>query len=158
MLTHPPCHCTEEEEEEEEEGGSGSSCWDLDSSKVRPTVSLRRSCSGRSRTWAASCAAGPSDTTPLPCPRCWRCRGGGRRTSTSGWDTQERTSSSESHTELHIYLQWWQVVAKNNMGVAPIRYLMMGLLDLEKVISLTGFKSQVLHNLKHQCGLEVGIY
>lgn len=28
-----------------------------------------------------------------------------------------------------------------------IRYLMMGLLDLEKVISLTGFKSQVLHNL-----------
>lgn len=26
---------------------------------------------------------------------------------------------------------------------------MMGLLDLEKVISLTGFKSQVLHNLKH---------
>ena len=26
-------------------------------------------------------------------------------------------------------------------------YLMMGLLDLEKVISLTGFKSQVLHNL-----------
>lgn len=30
---------------------------------------------------------------------------------------------------------------------ALIRYLMMGLLDLEKVISLTGFKSQVLHNL-----------
>lgn len=27
---------------------------------------------------------------------------------------------------------------------------MMGLLDLEKVISLTGFKSQVLHNLNHQ--------
>lgn len=26
---------------------------------------------------------------------------------------------------------------------------MMGLLDLEKVISLTGFKSQVLHNLNH---------
>ncbi len=31
--------------------------------------------------------------------------------------------------------------------VALVRYLMMGLLDLEKVISLTGFKSQVLHNL-----------
>lgn len=28
-----------------------------------------------------------------------------------------------------------------------MRYLMMGLLDLEKVISLTGFRSQVLHNL-----------
>lgn len=27
---------------------------------------------------------------------------------------------------------------------------MMGLLDLEKVISLTGFKSQVLHNLNHR--------
>lgn len=33
------------------------------------------------------------------------------------------------------------------MVVAWIKYLMMGLLDLEKVISLTGFKSQVLHNL-----------
>lgn len=31
---------------------------------VRHTVSLRRSCSGRSRTWAASYAAGPADTTP----------------------------------------------------------------------------------------------
>lgn len=30
------------------------------------------------------------------------------------------------------------------------RYLMMGLLDLEKVISLTGFKSHVLHNLDHR--------
>lgn len=32
---------------------------------------------------------------------------------------------------------------------------MMGLLDLEKVISLTGFKSHVLHNLDdHQQGKE----
>lgn len=31
--------------------------------------------------------------------------------------------------------------------VVLLNYLMMGLLDLGKVISLTGFKSQVLHNL-----------
>lgn len=29
-------------------------------------------------------------------------------------------------------------------------YLMMGLLDFGKVISLTGFKSQVLHNLEDE--------
>lgn len=40
------------------------------------------------------------------------------------------------------------IKANNSTAVALIRYLMMGLLDLEKVISLTGFKSQVLHNLK----------
>lgn len=39
---------------------------------------------------------------------------------------------------------------------------MMGLLDLEKVISLTGFKSQVLHNLNHhqqkkQTNCETGV-
>lgn len=40
------------------------------------------------------------------------------------------------------------IKAKTSRVVALVRYLMMGLLDLEKVISLTGFKSQVLHNLE----------
>lgn len=57
---------------------------------ITQTLILQHSCSGRSRTWAASCAAGPVDTTPSPCPRCWPCRGGGHHTSTSGWSRHER--------------------------------------------------------------------
>lgn len=82
MLTSPPLRRGKDEEKEEEEGASLAQNWT--GVNVRHTVSRRRSCSRRSRTWAASCAAGPGDTTPSPSPRCWQCRGGVRHTSTSG--------------------------------------------------------------------------
>lgn len=73
----------EDEEEEEKRGVVAPPAENWTVVNIRHTVSLQHSCSGMSRTWAASCAAGPADTTPSLCPRCWLCRGGGRRTSTS---------------------------------------------------------------------------
>lgn len=73
----------EDEDEEEKRGVVAPPAENWTVVNIRHTVSLQHSCSGMSRTWAASCAAGPADTTPSLCPRCWLCRGGGRRTSTS---------------------------------------------------------------------------